>query len=250
MSDADQTRAYRKRIYDKYVSEKVRADGVNYSEKDYQRWAEAAKVRLRGWLPSDRNTPVLDMGCGPGNFLYLLDQLGYTDLTGVDLSPEQIALAKQWCPKATIILGDVREVLAEHSEYYGLITGFDIIEHFSKDEILSFLELVSGALRPGARLIIQTPNAESPWMGAVAYGDLSHEWFFTPSGLEHTLRLAGFAGFEARESGPYIHGIKSFFRVVLWSGLKLLLGLWNLAETGSRGSGIFTRVFVCTAIKQ
>lgn len=250
MTDVGQTRVYRQRIYDKYVSEKVWADGVSYSERDYQRWANAAKVRLRGWLPSDRNTPVLDMGCGPGYFLYMLDQLGYTDLTGVDLSPEQVALAREWCPRATIIQGDLREVLAQNPNRFGLVAGFDIIEHFSKDEILPLLTLVAQALRPGGRVILQTPNGESPWMGSVAYGDFTHEWFFTPASLSDMLRQVGLVGFEARPSAPYVHGIKSFTRVVLWSVLNLLLALWNIAETGSRGSGIYTRVFVATVVKQ
>jgi 2-polyprenyl-3-methyl-5-hydroxy-6-metoxy-1,4-benzoquinol methylase len=250
MSRTTQTRAYRQRIYDKYVSEKVKAEGVNYAERDYQRWSQAAKVRLRGWLPADRNTPVLDMGCGAGHFLYFMAQLGYTNLTGVDLSPEQVALAQKWCPQAMIIQGDVREVLARNPNHYGLIAGFDIIEHFGKDEILPFLELVAKAMKPGGRLILQTPNAESPWYGAVAYGDFTHEWFFTPASLQQLLRQVGLTGFEARPSAPYIHGIKSLGRVVLWKTLNVLLALWTIAESGSRGSGIYTRVFVATAVKQ
>lgn len=250
MTDANQTHAYRQRIYDKYVSQKTRAEGLRYSERDYQRWANAAKVRLRGWLPSDHNTPVLDMGCGPGNFLYLLDSLGFTNLTGVDLSPEQIALARKWCPRATITQADVRQVLHANPRRFGLITGFDIIEHFGKEELFPFLDSVARALRPGGRLILQTPNAESPWMGAVAYGDFTHEWFFTPASLADMLRQVGLVGFEARPSAPYVHGIKSFTRVVLWSVVHLMLALWSIAETGSRGSGIYTRVFMAMAVKQ
>ncbi len=77
---------YRQRIYDKYISEMIHPDGTIYTWQDYQLWADAANVRLRGWLPNAQDTPVLDMGCGAGQFLYLLDQLGFRDLTGVDLS--------------------------------------------------------------------------------------------------------------------------------------------------------------------
>ena len=241
---------YRQRIYDTYVSQKIRPDGINLSEKDYRRWARAAKVRLRGWLPSDRNSPVLDMGCGPGYFLYTLEQLGYTDLTGVDLSPEQVALARRWCPRGTIICGDVRKVLAQNPDRFGLIAGFDLIEHFKKDELVPFLRLVAEALQSGGRVIFQTPNAESPWMGTVAYGDFTHEWFFTPGSLIDALRQVDLTGFEARSCGPYVHGIRSLARVLIWRGLSFFLLLWNLAETGSRSHGIYTRVFVVTGVKQ
>lgn len=249
MSEEKQIPPYRQRIYERYVSEKIRPGGSNYTEDDYRRWADAAKVRLRGWLPSDRTTPVLDMGCGPGFFLWMLDRLGYTDLTGVDLSPEQVALARQWCPRAAIIQGDVRDVLAQNPGRFGLIAGFDIIEHFTKDEILPLLTLIVQALRPGGRLILQTPNAESPWMGTVAYGDFTHEWFFTPRALMDLLYGVGLIGFEARACGPYIHGAKSFLRVLVWHFLSLMLALWNIAEAGTRASGIYTRVFIATAIK-
>ena len=105
------------------------------------------------------------------------------------------------------------------------------------------------ALRPGGRLILQTPNAESPMVGAVAYGDFTHEWFFTPASLADLLRLSGFEQYEARPSAPYAHGLKSAVRRILWNGVRAGLALWNLVEVGHRSSGIYTRVFVATAVK-
>jgi len=248
-NSAKQHNDYRQLIYATYVSQKTGKGGQLHSQSEYKQWAAAARHRLKGWLPTDLSTPVLDMGCGAGYFLYLLDQLGYTDLTGVDLSLEQVTLAKEWCSRAKIIHGDIREFLAQNTEIFGLIAGFDIIEHFRKDEILPLLSLISQALRPGGRLILQTPNAESPWMGSIAYLDFTHEWFFTPSSLSDMLRLVGLTGFQARATGPYVHGLKSFVRVVFWNLLRFVLTLWCLAETGSRGSGIYSRVFVATVVK-
>jgi cyclopropane fatty-acyl-phospholipid synthase-like methyltransferase len=253
MTDSAQHQGYRPAIYGAYVSQKTKYSGLTHNETEYRQWAMAARHRLKGWFPIDRSIPVLDMGCGAGHFLYLLDRLGYTNLTGVDVSAEQVTLARQACPRATIIHGDVREVLGSNPGRFGLIAGFDIIEHFRKDEILPLLALVAQGLRLGGRLILQTPNAESPWMGSVAYGDFTHEWFFTPGSLYNMLRQVGLIGFEARPCGPYIHGLKSFARAMLWRFLNLLLTLGCLAETGTRGSSwgssIYTRVFVATAIK-
>lgn len=248
--DSNQQQNYRQAIYATYVSQKTEPAGHTHTEADYRRWALAAESRFSGWLPADRSTPVLDIGCGPGNFLFLLDQLGYTDVTGVDLSPEQVALAQKWCPRAKVVQGDVREKLAQNPKHFGLITGIDIVEHFNKAELLSLFTLMAQALRPEGRVILQTPNAESPWMGAVAYADFTHEWFFTPRSLADMLRLVGLSQFEARPSVPHVHGIKSLVRAVLWRMIDALLTIWNLAETGSRGSGIYTRVFAATAVKR
>lgn len=240
---------YRQRIYDRYVSENLSPNGAALTRADYESWAAAARHRLRGWLPAAVNTPVLDMGCGAGQCLYLLGQLGYTDVTGVDVSPEQVALAQLWCPHATLIQGDVREVLAENLARFGLITGLDLIEHFGKDEQMPFMEAVSGALRPGGRLVLQTPNAESPWFGEVAFGDYTHEWFYTPRSLGHWLRLFGLEDYSARASGPYTHGPRSGLRHLAWKLITLMWRFYNLVETGTPGSGIYTRVFVASAVK-
>lgn len=241
---------YRKRYYDQYVTVHIQPDAAAFTEQYYERWANAAWDHIQGWLPERRSDPVLDIGCGSGKLLYLLRRLGYSNLTGIDLSPEQIDVARQWFQDATIIHGDARDLLATNQEHYGLICAFDVIEHFRKEEILPFLELIYQALQPGGRIILQTPNADSPYVGSVGYADFSHEWFFTPGGLEHVLRLAGFTGFQARESGPHIHGVKSLVRFGLWRLLRLFLALWNLAEMGSSGSGVYTRVFVATAVRE
>lgn len=240
---------YRSQIYRHYTSKQVLYRGGAYHEGDYRRWADAAKQRLEGWLPADRTTPILDLGCGQGNLLFLLEREGYTHLWGIDISPEQVALARQWCPTARVVEGDVQTFLAQNSEKFGLVCGLDILEHFDKAEILPLLDGVYEALLPGGRLILQTPNAESPWFGSVAFSDFTHEWFFTPAGLERLLRMAGFADFAVRECGPHVHGLKSAIRWALWKLISLVLKLWNLAETGGAGSGMYTRVFICSAIK-
>lgn len=240
---------YRQHLYDHYVSERVSLAGAPLTQTDYERWAVAARHRLRGWLPAALDTPVLDMGCGAGQCLYLLGQLGYTDVTGVDLSLEQVAQARQWCPPAALIHDDVRAVLADNPARFGLITGFDLIEHFGKDEQMPFIEAVCRALRPGGRLVLQTPNAESPWFGAVAYGDYTHEWFFTPHSLGRWLHLFGLDDYDARACGPYGHGLPSGARFLAWKLIAALWRLYNLVETGTAGSGIYTRVFVATAVK-
>jgi SAM-dependent methyltransferase len=246
---AESSEEYRRSIYGTYLSGSTRHPGWAGSQENYLQWALGARQRLRGWLPSDRTTPILDLGCGAGNVLFLLERLGYTDLTGVDMSPEQIALARKWSPNATIIEGDVREILRRYPGRFGLITGIDLLEHFRKDEIISLLGEILAALRPGGRVIIQTPNAGSPFMGTVVYGDFTHESCFTPISLAEMLGRAGLGDFEARPSGPVVHGLKSFIRWGIWRCVELLLRLWNVAETGSRGSGIYTRVFLAKADK-
>jgi 2-polyprenyl-3-methyl-5-hydroxy-6-metoxy-1,4-benzoquinol methylase len=238
---------YRKRIYDKYVSFQTQA-WENWSPDAYRLWSKGAARRVKGWLPADKNASCLDLACGPGNFLFFLQEAGYRDLNGIDLSPEQVQQAKRVCPQANILLGDLSEFLKAHPARFDLVSGLDIIEHLKKDEILGFLDDVHRALKPGGILILQTPNAASPFFGDVAHGDFTHEWFFAPDGLKRILNMTGFHAFQARECGPYPHGPLSAFRFVLWKIMSVFLRLFDLIETGG-SHGIHTRVFIARAHK-
>lgn len=240
---------YRKQFYDQYATIQVRPRGGSFLEEDYQNWADIVMQRINGWLPDEHDIPILDLGCGSGKLLYLFQRMGYTNLTGVDLSPEQIEHARLHSDQAVIFQEDAQDFLKKNSEQFGLICAFDLIEHFQKEEIIPLLRLIYQSLKPGGRLILQTPNAESPWMGSVAYGDFTHEWFFTPHSLNGILQMVGFENFQARECGPVIHGAKSLVRYWLWRAISQGLAIWNLAETGGVGGGVYSRVFLATVVK-
>lgn len=235
---------YRSRIYAKYASV---AQGAELAPglAEIDRWGTAYDAYLRGWLPSAVDAPIVDVACGYGRLLRFFTERGYTNVTGVDVSPEQVAIARR--VHANVLQGDVIEFLEGRPGAFALITAFDVLEHLDKDEALRFLDACQGALQPGGHLVVQTPNADSPWGLSVRYGDFTHETCFTPSSLAWLLRLCGFQDVEPREQGPVPRGIASSVRWLLWQLLRLSMLARNLVETGSRGSGILTRVFIVRA---
>ncbi|HEX8903551.1 MAG TPA: class I SAM-dependent methyltransferase, partial [Longimicrobiaceae bacterium] len=146
MADEVVARGYRGEIYASYVSDGA-SSHFTHTPDEYAAQAAALRARVGEWLPADRSAPVLDIGCGSGYFLHLLDELGYTDVTGVDVSPEQVEIARKNCPRATVLLGDARELLKANPGRFQLITGFDFVEHFGKDELFPLLDVVVAALR-------------------------------------------------------------------------------------------------------
>lgn len=245
----DDGNKYRRKIYDSYISHRIDHQSQSWTTPAYKQWAAAAAVRVRNWLPENTDAPILDIGCGAGQFLHWLEQLGYTNLIGVDLSPEQVSLARQMCSRARIIQGDAFHVLADYSGHFALIAGFDVIEHLQKVEAMQIVPLIERALQPRGRIILQTPNPASPLAGTILYGDLTHEWFYTPESLGNMLRLYGFADYVARPSAPYPHGVKSALRTFLWKLIEVAWRFCNVVETGSGGTGIYSRVFIASAIK-
>lgn len=246
---SDDSYELRERVYSTYVSNFKDPSGARLTPEVYDADARSIASRLQGWLPARRDAVILDVGCGPGNVLYFLEKRGYTNLTGVDLSEEQIAQARAMVRTATLVVGDMHQLL-DQDDQYDLIVGLDIIEHFTRQEGFALVERFARALKPGGRLILQTPNAESPWASNYRYSDLTHETMFSPRSLKYLLSTQGFTDFEVRESGPYVHGLKSTIRWGLWQAIRGGLKLWNLAETGTVGSGCYTRVMMATAVKR
>ncbi len=190
----------------------------------------------------------MDLACGNGWLLYFFKQQGYGNLHGVDISPEQVKVARQVAP--SVEQGSLFEYLGGVPARFDLITAIDIIEHLQKDEVLAFLDACCRALRPGGRLILQMPNADSPMGLGTRYGDFTHEVMFNSHSLAGVLAVCGFVSFAAREGGAVPgSGVKSAVRRLLWQMIRQLIQAWHFIEMGNSGSGIFTRVFVATAVK-
>ena len=100
---------------------------------------------MRGWLPRGQNASCLDLGCGAGDLLLVLKILGFQNLIGIDVGPEQIAIAR--ARGVTVIQASILEYLQASDESFDLILAFDIIEHFTKDEVLDLLGLIWKRLR-------------------------------------------------------------------------------------------------------
>jgi 2-polyprenyl-3-methyl-5-hydroxy-6-metoxy-1,4-benzoquinol methylase len=147
----------------------------------YYRWY------TRGWLDLPRETPVLDIGCGSGQFLYFLRQQGFTDLVGIDVDRTQVEIGRSLgldcrCAPVLEFLGDGAE-----GRRYGVVAMLDILEHFTREELFPLLEAVSSRMEDGGRLIASVPNADSPHGLRSTYADITHEISFTPTSLSELL---------------------------------------------------------------
>lgn len=237
---------YRNRIYEKYASN-FKNGTLIFDEKDSLLWRKGYKWWFRNWLPVNKDAKILDVACGAGMLLHYFKDLGYKNIFGVDISPEQVALSKQVIEN--VFLGNALDYLEAHRNEYDLIVGLDFIEHLYKDEVIQFLDNCYSALKKNGRLILQIPNAESPWGLSIRYGDFTHEVGFTPKLLRKMLILVKFTDIQGCECGPVpIRGV-DIIRFLLWKILRLGFIAYNYIEAGNKGSGIYTRVFLITGKK-
>ncbi|MBV8632539.1 MAG: class I SAM-dependent methyltransferase [Silvibacterium sp.] len=243
-------RPWKARLYDAYVSSgQARQQGESINpEKLFSPRKAYLNHLIRNHLPQTRDSSILDLGCGHGAFLYFLSRAGYTNIAGVDTSPEQIELAHRLGIQQAE-LGGVADYLGRrHDSSCDAVLLMDIIEHLGAQELFDLLDSVYRVLVPDGVCLVHAPNAEGLYGMRVRYGDFTHETAFTPNSASQIFRTVGFRSVEAFEDKPVIHGVKSIFRRALWHSLTLYDRLLLLAETGS-GGAILSQNFVVRATK-
>jgi SAM-dependent methyltransferase len=182
-------------------------------------------------LPADQSSIILDVGCGQGTVVRTLQELGYANAIGVDISPEQVALAEADGING-IYRGDFHEFLRERRGSIGAVLATDVLEHCTKNEVLAAFDAVHDGLEPGGVFIARVPNAGSPFVGRIQRGDFTHETEFAAGSLRQISNVAGFSSSTLIDPIPVPHGIISSVRWALWNVVAVLLKLALAAETG------------------
>jgi 2-polyprenyl-3-methyl-5-hydroxy-6-metoxy-1,4-benzoquinol methylase len=107
------------------------------------------------YLPSRQNGLLLDIGCGSGQAMRNLAELGWR-VHGVDFDPRAVQIARK--KGLNVRLGNLT-AQDYPSDYFDAITMSHVIEHVH--DPLSLLDECRRILKPGAHLVIVTPNSGS-----------------------------------------------------------------------------------------
>jgi cyclopropane-fatty-acyl-phospholipid synthase len=114
--------------------------------------AQRAKYRrILRHLKADAGQHVLEIGCGWGGFAELAIQDGL-HVTGLTLSPAQLAWAKARVPSADLRLQDYREI----REQFDHVVSIEMFEAVGERWWPAYFRAVAGALKPGGRAVIQS----------------------------------------------------------------------------------------------
>lgn len=234
---------FREQLYSRYVSA-FKGPRDDAQDLRWYRYSEYKFVPLLCGLP--RAAPILDLGCGAGQMLQLLKDHGFTNAKGIDVSVEQVRQATDRGLNATV--GDVLQHLRDSQSSLDAITALDLVEHFDKSEQIPLFESIHAALRPGGRLILETPNGEGLFASQVIYGDLTHLTIFSEGSLSQLLRLMGFEKIEFYETGPVPKDLKGRVRGLLWRIVKLVANSAHIIESGET-QRLWTKNLICCCRK-
>jgi O-antigen chain-terminating methyltransferase len=167
-------------------------------EDQFRGTREDIKNRLSVYLPviteagaGTDDFPVLDIGCGRGEWLELLK---YERLTAKGLDLNRVMV--QQCQEIGLEVAE-QEALAGLRELppnsLGAITGMHIIEHLPFRQMIALYDEALRVIKPGGVIIFETPNPENLMVGAYTfYSDPTHKNPLPPHLVQFLIEARGF----------------------------------------------------------
>jgi SAM-dependent methyltransferase len=144
--------------------------------------------------------PVLDVGCGRGEFLGLLRSAGIP-ASGIESNP----ISVEACRKAghEVEGGDAFALLARRpAGRLGAVVAFQVVEHWPPEGIFRFLQEARRLLAPGGVLIAETVNADSLSALRAFYLDPTHVRPVPAEALRFLAEAAGFTDIRIELRSP------------------------------------------------
>jgi O-antigen chain-terminating methyltransferase len=165
-----------------------------FFEERFRGTREWLKDKFAGYVKYFKTgigAPVLDLGCGRGEFLELLKEAGIS-AKGVDSNEVMVKKCRE--SGLDVTQGDLLDFLfAQPENSLGGIFCSQVVEHLPASVLLRMLEASFARLKTGAPILLETVNVSSVFaLTQVFTRDLTHITTVHPETLQFMLNACGF----------------------------------------------------------
>jgi len=167
------------------------------------------KERFKVYVPiikkanaGTKNSPVLDIGCGRGEWLELLKEKNLY-ARGLDSNKVMVKICKE--RGLDVIDSDALSFIKDVSDNrLGAVTGFHLIEHYGFDFLIKLLDEILRVLKPGGLVILETPNPGNVLVGSCNfYLDPTHSKPLPSPLVKLVLESRGFSKVRVMNINPF-----------------------------------------------
>jgi cyclopropane-fatty-acyl-phospholipid synthase len=141
--------------------------------------AQHAKYRrILDRLQAKKGESVLEIGCGWGGFAEMAVGDGLA-ITGLTLSPAQLAWAQKRVPQADLRLQDYRDT----QEKFDHIVSIEMFEAVGEKFWDSYFKTIADALKPGGRAVVQSITIRDDLFASYRKGTDFIQQYVFPGGM-------------------------------------------------------------------
>lgn len=224
-------------------------EGPEDIEKGYRTFAKFYQANYLEHLPRDLDAKTLVISCGPGYFVNLLVEKGFTNVLGIDSDESKVEHAVRRglnCQRQ-----DAIEFLKENESLFDVIICEQELNHLTKREMLAFVSLLNSRMKSGGILICHGLNGANPIVGAETLAqNFDHFNTFTSYSLGQVLEHSGFTDLKIFGLHLYVF-YKNPMNYVAWAASALFsITFRALFILYGKSNKIFSKKIAGVAIKR
>lgn len=178
-------------------------EGPHDVESGYHRFGLFYRDNYLKYLPAKKDVKILVISCGPGYFMQMLKEEGYTNALGLDSMEEKVEYAVKRglnCRAENAV-----DFLANTDEKFDVIFCEQELNHLTKEEMLMFLKMCWEHLPENGMFIGHGLNGANPITGAEALAqNFDHFNTFTEYTFRQVLAVSGFGDVQIQPLNNYV----------------------------------------------
>jgi ubiquinone/menaquinone biosynthesis C-methylase UbiE len=157
------------------------------------------KIYLDYMIKHISGKSILDIGCGFGRDAKYLSERGF-DVIGIDLSSNQLKIAKNHAPKAKFVQMDMRKLNFEDNTFDGIFAAASLV-HLPKNQIESTLKEFFRVIKSKSILFVTVKKGTGESFSTKDYY-AGNEKFFAYYSEDEIINLIESVGFKVKKILP------------------------------------------------